>query len=187
MNRKKSHLFIFAIILVSAFVIGGICYGAGSGNLRQQEQPASLTLFAMDTIITIEAYDGDGNRAVEESEELIKKLENLWSVTDENSEIYRANHSQGVFVPVSEETKDLIEYALEMADETEGAFNPAVYPIVKAWGFTTGEYQIPEEKELKELLSHMDYRKVELENGAVLVPEDMEMDFGAVARDAPEI
>lgn len=96
--------------------------------------------------------------------------------------MYELNRSQGTFKPVSEETQELLSFALKMAKETGGAFNPLLYPAVKAWGFTTKEYQIPEEEELKELLTHTDYRNVILRQGTASLEEGMEIDLGAVAK-----
>ena len=145
-------------------------------------EKATAAVFAMDTIITLEAYGGMADQAVLEAESQIKQLENLWSVTDENSEIYRANHSQGQPVKISPSTEYLIDYALKMAEETEGRLNPAIYPVLCAWGFTTKQYRVPEADELEELLKHTDYRQIQIKNGFLTIPAGMEIDLGAVAK-----
>ena len=33
-----------------------------------------------------------------------------------------------------------------MAEETGGALDPTIYPILTAWGFTTGQKQVPHRK-----------------------------------------
>ena len=45
--------------------------------------------------MTITAYGEDAGEAVEEAQARILKLEKEWSVTDESSQIYQANHSGG--------------------------------------------------------------------------------------------
>lgn len=142
----------------------------------------SHSLFAMDTIITMELYDGEEDAAIGQAEKLIGRLEDLWSATKEGSQIYELNHSQGTPVTVSTETEELITYTLHMAEETDGALNPAVYPLIRAWGFPTRAYRIPEAEEITELLAHTDYRKITVEDGTVTLPEGMEVDFGAVAK-----
>lgn len=151
-------------------------------NQQLQNQPASATVFAMDTVITLEANDGQSGEALQAAEDLITWLENIWSVTKEDSEIYQANHSQGNSVPVSPETEVLIADTLQMADETWGALNPALYPIIKAWGFTTREYRVPNESELRQLLEHVDYREIRLAQQTLTLPTGMEVDFGATAK-----
>lgn len=151
-------------------------------ELTSLANPARKSVFAMDTLITLELYGDRGEETVEAGERMIGELESLWSVTGEESEIYRANHSQGTPVPVSGETYKLISLALEMAAETDGAFNPAIYPIVKAWGFTTREYRVPKETELDNLLAHTDYKEIRLKDGELMLPEGMEIDLGAAAK-----
>ena len=47
-----------------------------------------------------------------------------------------------------------------MAEKTNGALEPTIYPVLREWGFTTGKYQIPDETTIKDLLNYVDYRKV---------------------------
>ena len=57
-----------------------------------------------------------------------------------------------------------------------------VYPVVRAWGFTTGDYRVPEPAELAELLERVDYTRVSLSGSTLTLPEGMELDLGAVAK-----
>ena len=154
----------------------------GSHLTEKNSRYSSANLFAMDTIITIQVHGGEERAAISEVEAMIGEMEKLWSVTDDNSELYRANHSMGGSTAIGEETEKLVSFALDMADETDGALNPALYPVLRAWGFTTKDYRIPGERELGRLLSHTDYRKIKLEDGRLSLPEGMEIDLGAVAK-----
>ncbi|MBR1382893.1 MAG: FAD:protein FMN transferase, partial [Ruminococcus sp.] len=60
----------------------------------------------MDTYMTITAFDGDKSSALSAAQQKVQSLEKLWSVTDENSEIYHINHSGGEAVMVSDETAE---------------------------------------------------------------------------------
>lgn len=60
--------------------------------------------------------------------------------------------------------------------------NPAFYPVIRAWGFTTREYRVPETEELQRLLQNADYRDIRLKEGTLILPEAMETDFDAVAK-----
>ena len=53
---------------------------------------------------------------------------------------------------------------------------------MRAWGFTTGDYQVPSADELSALAAQIDYTQVELTENQVRLPEGMELDFGAVAK-----
>ncbi len=145
-----------------------------------EEAPCRQEVLAMDTIMTFTAYGEHGQDAVSRGEDLVRDLEALLSVTDENSEIYRANHGEEVVL--SAETRALLTEALALCESTEGALDVTIYPVVRAWGFTTGEYRVPEESELVELLNKVDYTRVVPDGKRLLLPEGMELDLGAVAK-----
>lgn len=175
MRRRANGFAVIKIwILCSLFL-----FGCGRAS---ETTGTSHSLFAMDTVITMDVYGGHEAEAIGQAEKQISHLEDLWSVTKEGSEIYELNHSQGTPVKVSKETKNLIAFTLQIADETDGALNPALYPLIQAWGFPTREYRIPEPEEISELLSHTDYKSMKLEDEMVTLPEKMEVDFGAVAK-----
>ncbi len=143
---------------------------------------AERAFLAMNTYMTFTAYGEQAEAALEASEQLIQKIESLWSVTDEGSEIYRANHSGGQSISVSEETAELIVFALEMAQKTGGALEPTLYPVLTAWGFTTDSKQIPSQEQITELLQNVDYSRIRLEQAILTVPNGMQLDLGAVGK-----
>ena len=114
--------------------------------------------------------------------EEMTRLEKLWSVTDEQSEIYAVNHAGGGSTAVSGETAELLEFALDMHEATGGALDISLYPVLRAWGFTTGEYRVPDEEEIASLLEKTGAEKISLGDNTVTLPEDMEIDLGAVAK-----
>lgn len=71
----------------------------------------------------------------------IRELEQKWSVTSPSSEIYAVNQSGGNPTSISEDTARLLRFALDMAQDTGGALDPTIYPVLTAWGFTTDSYQ----------------------------------------------
>lgn len=148
----------------------------------KQTEPAERSFFALDTYITIQADGADAQNALEAVEKHIRSREQQWSVTESGSEIYAINHSGGVSVTVSADTAQLIQFVLDMSRQTGGALDPTIYPVLTAWGFTTGSYQVPEEEKLRELLSMADYRNIHLQNDTVTIPAGTEIDLGAAAK-----
>ena len=71
-----------------------------------------------------------------------------------------------------------------MCTQTDGALDISIYPIVKAWGFTTGDYQVPDESTIQSLLPMVDYTKVEFDKttGNVTIPSGMTIDLGSIAK-----
>lgn len=157
------------------------CQGAQNTGGNSQEE-SRKEFFAMDTYMTFTAYGDNAGEALEKAEKEIQTLESEWSVTDENSEIYAVNHSNGNVVTLSEDTAGVVSFALEMAKETDGALEPTIYPVLTAWGFTTDENRIPGSEEIQSLLSRVGYEKVELNGQEIRLPEGMELDLGAVGK-----
>lgn len=173
MNIKK----VIAIICIPVLFLAG-CAGMGKTGTKEFK----TSFFAMDTYISLTAYGENGDTALEDAQSKMEELEALWSTTDENSEIYALNSSRGETVTVSNETRDLLEFALSMADETDGALEPTIYPVLLAWGFTTGENRIPKEDELQTLLQDVGYERIKIEGNEVTVPDGMKLDMGAVGK-----
>lgn len=148
----------------------------------ESAEPQSHSFFAMDTYMNISAYGKNADSALQQAEETVKELESLWSVTDENSEIYAVNHSGGQSVSVSDKTAELIDFSLYMSEITDGALDCTIYPVLTAWGFTTGDYRIPTDNELSVLLDNAGYKNIYHNENDIAVLPDMQIDLGAVGK-----
>ena len=120
-------------------------------NQSDDIQEVSRDVFAMDTYMNVTAYGVGANEAVRRAEEEIERLDSLLSTGDQNSEIYQINQNGGGIL--SEDTAYLVERSLDLYKSTNGAFDIAIYPVMKAWGFTDDNFRVPEEEELQELLT----------------------------------
>lgn len=142
-------------------------------------EPMSETILAMDTVMEITAY-GAEDSLMEAAKDRIKELEGLFSVTDENSEIYKLNQTGSA--ELSPDTLELVTKALDICRETDGAVDITIYPVVKAWGFTTGNYRVPDSTELKNLLENVGYEGVAISGNTVTIPQGVQVDLGSVAK-----
>ncbi len=138
------------------------------------------TWFAMDTVMSVTAY-GETELTGSDISAMLTQYEAEWSVTDERSGIYSAN--QGETVQLSTETAELIRFALDMNEVTDGALDITMYPVLREWGFTTGEYHVPSDESISGLLQQTGCDRVQLGVDDVLsLPEGMQIDLGAVAK-----
>lgn len=149
-------------------------------SAESSPEPVQGTFFAMDTMMDFTIYGESG--LIDQSESLIASLESLVSVTDANSELYAINQTGSG--TLTGKASSLMEQALEICRRTDGALDLSIYPIVRAWGFTTGNYQVPDEAEIQALLPLVDYRKIQYDaaTGTVTLLEGMEIDLGSVAK-----
>lgn len=146
---------------------------------RKRTTPQKTTIFAMDTVMDFTVYGDESVLA--QMETLVREMEARLSVTVAESELSQWN--RGERDSLSPETVDLIKRALDVCTRTNGALDITIYPLVRAWGFTTGNYRVPSEGERTELLSLVDYRTVTVDGTTVQKKfAGIEFDLGAVAK-----
>ena len=170
MKKRITSLCLCLLLLLSA------CSNS------QKSDECSISFFAMDTYITFTAYGKDAKSALATARNKIDDLELLWSVTDEKSDVYAINHAEGQAVKVTDETAELLEFSLSMAEQTDGTLDITVYPILSAWGFTTDENRIPSADEIETLLSLVGYKNIRQDGNTVQLANGMMLDFGAVGK-----
>ena len=155
----------------------------GCAPAQTQTLPtAERTFFAMDTVMNVRIYTGGHEALLDAAEDRVRELEGLLSVTDENSEIYALNRDG--FAALSGDAAGLLANALDMCERTDGALDVTIYPVLRAWGFTTGEYAVPDAGAIAALLARVDYTQVALDEtaGAAFLPDGVEVDLGSVAK-----
>ncbi len=139
----------------------------------------------MDTYMTFTVYDDnaeDARAALACAQEEIDALEALIAVTDAQSDIYAVNHGGGQPVAIQERTAELLSFALRMAQETGGALEPTLYPVLSAWGFTTDENRIPPGDQIDGLLESVGYDRVQVTDDGVTMADGMMLDLGSVGK-----
>ncbi len=132
----------------------------------------------MDTVMSLTVY-GD-EEYLDGAEGIINDIEDELSVTDKESDIYRLNLEKETYV--SDDTAYIVSEALKMCKETDGALDISIYPIVKAWGFTTGEYRVPTETEIADLLKKVSYEDISVNGNVISCQAETEIDLGSVAK-----
>lgn len=145
-------------------------------------EKVNRSFFAMDTYMSVTAYGSGNQQAVNNSEQLVISLENLWSVTKQNSDIGLVNSSDGNSTVVSPRTAEIISYAKDMNVRTGGALDISLYPVVKEWGFTNGNYHIPDDARISELLKYVNAKDIAVKDNWVTLRKGMMIDLGAVAK-----
>lgn len=145
---------------------------------------AESTVFAMDTVMSLTVYGGKGEEAVEEATELIYDLQDLLTATDEHSPLYALNHAGGAWTTLDGDLLALLSDSKALCEKTGGALDITAYPAVQAWGFISKDYRVPDEEELADLASRIDYAALELDlkGSRARLPEGMEVELGAVAK-----
>lgn len=154
---------------------------APAAALTADETPtASGEIFAMDTYMTITCYGENCEAAVQAAEAEIERLDAMLSVGNAESEISVINANGSG--PVSDDTAAMIERALEVYRTTDGAFDITVYPLMQLWGFTTGNFAVPDEASLQAALARVGSDTVQCADGKVTLADGQGIDLGGIAK-----
>lgn len=118
--------------------------------------------------------------------DLVETLEDQLSVFRESSEICRINRTAAEG-PVEVEARlfTLLETAMQLHDETDGALDLTSGPLWEAWGFARREGAVPDEKQLAEALQRVGHHRVRLdpENRTIQFSKPgVELNLGSVGK-----
>lgn len=178
MHQKK----MLPLLLCAIFTFSG----CSTQTQQQPENKHFASTFAMDTIMEMTIYDENGEQLLTDAEQEIRRLERLFSVTMEDSEITKLNQNAGIApVPISDDTLDLLQTAQQVQQQTNGSYDMTVAPIVQAWGFTKEAHHVPSQEELSQLLPLVQAKNVEVSadaKTAYLTQSGMSIDLGGIAK-----
>ena len=165
---------LFLPVLAVMCIQGTVTYAA---DQAQQE------FFAMDTVMSVTVNGENAQEACEAAVSEVNRLDELLSTGKESSEIARVNEDGGGML--SEDSQILLKKAMELYDISDGIFDISIYPVMELWGFTSGDYHVPAEKDLEDKLSLVDASDIRFdeETGEVFFEkEGMKIDFGGIAK-----
>ena len=122
----------------------------------------------------------------EQAFQAIDLLEDQISAWRPNSQtVYINLHAHEEPVKVAPNVFDLIVCSREIYDQTHGAFDITVGPLIELWGFYKGEGRLPSGAELAEAVGKVGLDKVTLDEDARTVRfprEGLRLDFGGIAK-----
>ena len=169
---------------ITAILAAAVLTACGGSKPEEDDTVQSTQeIFAMDTYMTVTAYGDQAQEAVDEAEKEIQRLDKLLSTGNEESEIAQLNQNKSA--TLSEDAGYLVERALELNKETDGAFDIAIYPVMEAWGFPTQNYQVPTADTLESLLKLADVSQIIYDENSRKISfgrEGMKIDLGGIAK-----
>lgn len=153
-----------------------------------QRSMEERSVYLLGTYIRVSSQDSNFTPAlwetISQAIEQIHRRMNAY-VAYEESELLRLKSLAGTSpATLSPETYHLIEQAVAIAHITDGAFNPAVQPLIALWGFGTEHQQLPDDAAIQATLPLLDYRHIQLLNPPEiwLEKEGMGVDLGGIAK-----
>lgn len=145
------------------------------------ESKYDCEFYAMDTVMTINAYGSKSENAVKAAQNEISRLDKLLSVQNENSEIFKLNQSKEM--TVSEDTLTLITRSKELYTLTDCSFDITCEPLIREWGFYSGlENRVPSQQAIENALKGVGAEHINIENSTVTLDENTSLDLGGIAK-----
>ena len=175
MDEKQKKRLMWQLPFLVLLIVGTVLI------IRQQQaipyQKNADFIFGTTYHIT---YQCDSNMAAGIKAELLKVDQSL-SPFNENSIITAVNQNKAV--QLDSMFLDVYNLAVQISDETDGAFDITVAPLVNAWGFGFKNSTLPSPYQVDSLRQIVGYQKVSLENGHIKKKDPRIMlDCSAIAK-----
>lgn len=136
----------------------------------------SQTRFLLDTACTVSADCDD--ETLSGAFALCEELERLLGKTQNTSDTYRLNNSDG-FTEISDDTRALLEKSVYYGDLSGGKFDITIYPVSELWDFKN--QIVPSRNEIADALKNVDYHSIEI-SGNTASLNGKKIDFGGIAK-----
>jgi len=151
---------------------------------RKYNDDQKVTFFSSKKLVSIRSEGPAADAANQTAKKRFEQLDKIFNPDNSESEIYRINNANGEPVRVSTEMANMIKFAVEMHDITEGAYNPLMYSLNKAWNIdgSKGSFAtIPDDSQIKKLIPLTDVSKIRFNGTTVTLQKGAQLDFGDAA------
>ena len=171
MNRKVflQSLFLLFLIVGTVFILK-----------RQKSMPYQNdrgNIFGTQYNIT---YKHDKKLSLE-IRRALQDVDNALSIFNQSSIVSCINRNEDA--ETNTHFERVFKLAMQVAEETDGAFDPTIAPLVNVWGFGFDTDKQPTSTVIDSLRTFLGYEKISLERHKVLKQDNRTMlDFGAIAK-----
>ena len=182
-NRIKNAL--YSLVLIVA--VGAVWLYRNNSSDKAQEESIPYTFItgkAQGTTYNITYQDEEKRNFKKEVDSLLLAFDKSLSTYREYSEISYFNKDEidslnfktHYFYPVLEASQKVYE-------ASKGAFDPTIYPLIKAWGFGKDESNFPDTATVQNIKTHVGFDKIAFNEQAVWKKtDDIGLNFNAIAQ-----
>lgn len=112
----------------------------------------------------------------------VRRIETKYSRYRDDSVTTAINRAAGgAAITVDAETAGLLDFAVELHAQSDGAFDLSSGVLRRAWDFKTG--RVPAQAALDQMLSRVGWSKVEWHAPMLRLRAEMEIDFGGIGKE----
>jgi thiamine biosynthesis lipoprotein len=162
----------------------GAAFARASGAEEKKIEVYENTGFVMGTVAKVTLYTTGADNSPELFA-LLSELETRYlSRKLPGSEIAAINENAaaGRSTVVSDRMERHLMSARRIAEDSGGAFDPAIGKLTALWDFDDGNNIVPDSGDIELLLKDAGYGKLVIEDGAVTVAEGAALDLGAIGK-----
>lgn len=151
-------------------------------SCQNQEEYYTREIYAMDTVvgISIPSTVSKAEKYCNDAVYYINELEGELSATNSESALTKLNNTAEAMV-LEGSLLEVVGYAVDIAQKTDGAFDPTCYALTDLWKVSNGGY-LPTENEVSMALSYVGYKYINIENDTVSKTSAVRMDLGGIAK-----
>jgi thiamine biosynthesis lipoprotein len=180
--KKTRLLKKWKLVALSVFILIVVLTGTRFYN-RYRFHFEEQTRFMMDTYVTIYAVGPEKVTApaITSALDRMQEIDNKFNSQNPESPVYTFNHQD---IPIADpEIVALVRLALQIARDTDGAFDITIAPLIALWGFYGDSPRLPEKEAIKACLSRVGYQHLVLQNGMLHKNEaEVRIDLGGIAK-----
>jgi thiamine biosynthesis lipoprotein len=156
--------------------------GLISTVVYSQKEPIRIEGYAQGSTYHITYYDSLNRDLQPDIEKILIDFDKSVSTYLPTSIISRINSNQKN-VKVDKYFIACFNKAKEVWKNTDGAFDPTVYPLVNAWGFGPGKKQKIEQSKIDSILKFVGFNLIELKGNKIIKKDPrVSLDFNAFAQ-----
>lgn len=173
---KKSVIIIVAAAMVALAIITVSVIDAA---IQNRNTPHTHTSISMGSVVSQKIYGDDVCQEVSNAVAVLDS--DKISTTSFASEISKINQNAGKSpVTVSDETLGYIKACIDIANKTDGAFNPLMGALIDLWDIESSSPSVPAGEDIEQALSLCDYTQIQIDGNTVFLPrEGMKLHLGA--------
>ena len=150
----KRNYWFYVVLFV---LIGLITFSISE---KQKMEYTTHITGVMDTTSDITVIiKADGTKIINDISDLLYRYDEIFSHTNENSDIYKLNNS--VDADISSEVYDIIQKCKPFYDDTNGRFDITVGAVAQLWNETFKTNKLPDFELLKSLADTVSYESLD--------------------------
>jgi thiamine biosynthesis lipoprotein len=169
-------------LLLLAFVSCILAASCSPTQISTSETRISLGTYVQITVVSSEDTKRKVLADIDAAYERIESLDTRFDYRTRNTALWMFNHSTSIMKSDDSELFSLLIRALELAELTDGYFDPTVLPLVELWGFDKEDPRLPTEEEINEALQKVGFRNVRILEDRIEKPLWVQFDLSAIAK-----